>query len=100
MISSLQAADIEVEEALAWYHKISPALGESFYQEFCIAVDWIKSDPDVWHPLMPNIRSKQLTRFPYSVIYGKADDGKLLILALAHQHRKPSYWIDRLSSLS
>ncbi len=100
MIASLAAADAEVEEALDWYKKISTALAQSFYEEFAAAIAWIQSYPDAWHPIMPNIRAKRLTRFPYSVIYGKANNGKLLMLALAHQSRKPHYWNNRVRSLS
>ncbi len=100
MIASLGAADTEVEEALDWYKKISPALAQSFYEEFSAAITWVQSYPDAWHSLMPSVRAKRLTRFPYSVIYGKANNGKLLMLALAHQSRKPRYWSSRVKSLS
>jgi toxin ParE2 len=32
-----------------------------------------------------------MRRFPYSVIY-EVLESSLLILAIAHQHRKPYYW--------
>jgi len=38
----------------------------------------------------------QVAAFPYSVVY-TIEAGEILILAVAHQHRKPSYWQDRSS---
>jgi toxin ParE2 len=37
-----------------------------------------------------------LRRFPYSVVYTQ-DGADILVLAIAHQHRKPNYWKTRLS---
>jgi hypothetical protein len=34
-------------------------------------------------------------RFPYGLIYA-LDDGDILVLAVAHLHRRPDYWRDRL----
>jgi len=46
--------------------------------------------------LAPAIRRCRLRRFPYSVIY-TVEAGEILILAVAHQHRKPRYWQDRIN---
>lgn len=36
-----------------------------------------------------------LARFPYGLIFGV--DGKMLVVvAVAHLHREPRYWADRL----
>ena len=49
-----------------------------------------------WHPLTPHIRRCRLRRFPYSVVYTQ-DGNDLLVLAIAHQHRKPDYWRNRFN---
>ena len=36
-----------------------------------------------------------LKRFPYLVLYIPEED-KILITAIAHQHRKPDYYINRI----
>jgi len=35
-------------------------------------------------------------RFPYSILYGINVD-MIVIIAIAHLHRKPNYWQGRLS---
>jgi hypothetical protein len=43
----------------------------------------------------PGIRRCRLARFPYGLIYG-VDDETVVIVAVAHLHRRPRYWIDRI----
>jgi len=38
----------------------------------------------------------RLARFPYRLIVAVLDDERLLLLALAHDHRRPGYWLPRL----
>ena len=43
-----------------------------------------------------DIRRLTLSRFPYKLLYSVESD-HLYIVAVAHQHREPTYWIDRTS---
>jgi plasmid stabilization system protein ParE len=43
----------------------------------------------------PEIRRFLFTRFPYSLIHG-IDEETIVIIAVAHQHREPRYWADRI----
>jgi hypothetical protein len=45
--------------------------------------------------LKPGMRRRRLGRFPYGVIYG-LDSDTLVVVAVAHLHRRPRYWIDRI----
>lgn len=62
-----------------------PGLGDAYLLETLRALRLIEQFPQAWHPLTPQIR-----RFPYSVIYTQ-DGADILVLAVAHQNRKPSY---------
>jgi len=42
------------------------------------------------------IRRCLIKRFPYSILYGINVD-MIVIIAIAHLHRKPNYWQGRLS---
>ncbi|CAN5490471.1 hypothetical protein BH10PSE6_BH10PSE6_28480 [soil metagenome] len=42
-----------------------------------------------------SIRRCRLSRFPYGLIY-TIDKYDVLVLAVAHLHRRPDYWRDRL----
>jgi len=71
-------------------------LGDAFLIETLKALQLINRFPQAWHPLTPQIRRCRLRRFPYSVIYTQ-DESDLLVIAIAHQHRKPDYWRSRLN---
>jgi toxin ParE2 len=92
----LAPAQTELEEAMAWYVEQAPGLGDAFFIETLKAIQLIEQLPQAWHPLTPHIRRCRLRRFPYSVVY-TLDGDDVLVLAIAHQHRKPQYWKNRLN---
>ena len=55
------------------------------------------------HPLLATqieseIRRFLFARFPYSLIYG-IDHETIVVIAVAHQHREPRYWADRVDKI-
>jgi plasmid stabilization system protein ParE len=91
----LRIAEIELDEAINWYESQAPGLGDTFLIEVLSAVDRISLYPDAWHPLDEDVRRCRLSRFPYGLIYS-VEKGDILVLAVAHLHRRPDYWRDRL----
>jgi hypothetical protein len=55
----------------------------------------IEAHPDAWQPLSANTRRCRTRKFPYGVIYQNRA-GEILIVAVAHLHRKPGHWSDRV----
>lgn len=96
-IQLLEPARQELDEAIAWYADQAPGLGDAFLIEILKTLKLVTQFPQAWHPLSAQTRRCRLNRFPYSVIYSQEGDG-LLVIAIAHQHRKPGYWRDRLQS--
>ncbi len=94
-IRLLEPARAELDEAIAWYAEQAPGLGDAFLIEALKTIKLIEQFPTAWHPLTSQIRRCRLKRFPYSVVY-TMDGDEILVLAMAHQHRKPSYWRSRL----
>ncbi len=93
-IRLLEPAQAELDEAIDWYAEQAPGLGAAFLLETLKALKLIEHYPQAWHPLTTEIRRCRLKRFPYSVVYTLDADG-ILVLAVAHQHRKPGYWRNR-----
>jgi plasmid stabilization system protein ParE len=92
----LTPAQTELDEAITWYAEQAPGLGDAFLIETLKTLQLIEQFPQAWHPLTPHIRRCRLRRFPYSVVYTQ-DGVDILVLAIAHQHRKPGYWHNRLN---
>jgi plasmid stabilization system protein ParE len=92
----LESAQVELDDAIAWYASQAPGLGDAFLIETLKTLKLIEQYPKAWHPLTQQVRRCRLRRFPYSVIYAQ-EGSDLLVLAVAHQHRKPGYWRARLN---
>jgi plasmid stabilization system protein ParE len=91
----LKAAQVDMNEAARYYESQRPGLGVEFREEVRSTVERIKGLPDAWHPLSENTRRCQTRRFPYGVIYQARSD-EVIIVAVAHLHREPEHWKDRL----
>ena len=92
----LTLAQQEVDEAFAWFNEKHEGKGVHFLDDLDRAVRLVKAYPLASAEIEPEIRRRIFPRFPYSVIYGI--DGQLIvIIAVAHFHRAPRYWVDRLN---
>jgi len=85
----------ELHETVRYYNAQLPHLGEEFRDEVWETVRRIRELPEAWHPLGGSIRRCQMQRFPYGIIYDASEDG-IVIIAVAHLHRKPGYWRSRV----
>lgn len=90
----LSLAEREVNDAVAWYNEQSDNLGREFLDELDRAVRRVVSFPISCPELTSGLRRCLLARFPYGIIYGVEDD-TVVVVAVAHLHRKPNYWSDR-----
>jgi len=91
----LEIAQRELDEAVSYYNGQVAGLGDAFLLEAIAAIERIRQFPDAWHPLGENVRRCRLRRFPYGLIY-HADESGVLVVAVAHTHRRPEYWRERL----
>jgi toxin ParE2 len=94
-IRLLDVARQELDEAVDYYNTESPGLGEQFLLEALAAFERIKQFLQAWHPYTENTRRCQTRRFPYGITY-QALESEILVIAIAHMHRQPGYWRDRM----
>ena len=87
-------AKLELEDATHFYELKYEMLGQRFKEEVRQAVIRISQYPKAWTIERGEIRKCLLHKFPYKLLYSVEND-HIFIIAVAHQHRKPSYWIDR-----
>jgi len=91
----LTPAQRELDDAVEWYNRQAVGLGREFLDELDRAVRRAAVFPLSYPEIVPAVRRCRLSRFPYGLIYG-IDGETLVIVAVAHLHREPRYWIDRL----
>jgi plasmid stabilization system protein ParE len=87
----------EAEGAARWYAERSGRAGILFAEELHAAVAQIGRSPTTWTVHDHNTRRYLLRRFPYSVVY-RIDATRIVIVAVAHEHRRPGYWRVRLEN--
>lgn len=84
----------EFKNAQSFYDQSLEGLGERFRLVVWSAISILEEFPRIGAEIRPGIRRMMLREFPYKLIY-VATEERLLILAVAHAHRRPDYWIDR-----
>jgi toxin ParE1/3/4 len=86
-------------EAACWYETHRTDLGVELLDEVDTAVARIAEAPRLGSRV-PGVsdlavRRRPVRRFPYHVVYIELPD-RLQILAIAHDRRRPRYWVGRL----
>ncbi len=87
-------AESELQDAINYYEGIRADLGHDFAVEVYSAIQRAVSMPESWALIDTDIRRSLVSRFPYGVLYSKANN-KIYILAVMNLHRQPDYWKDR-----
>ena len=94
-----EEADAEMAEAARWYETHRAGLGTDFLDAVEAAVARISETPQMGSPVPgvsdEAIRRRPVRRFPYHVVYVELPD-RLQVLAIAHDRRRPGYWVGRL----
>jgi plasmid stabilization system protein ParE len=79
-------ARLEFDEAERYYHRQASYLGKEFRKEVLDTLPRLRN----W-PLACPIELGEIRRL-YSV-----ELGYIYVIAVAHQHREPNYWIERIN---
>ena len=89
------AARLELLDAIEYYRNRSPDLASAFYQEVERCLEELLEFPELAPVKRFSVRQQPLRRFPYNVLY-TVDPDVLYIVAIAHQKRRPDYWLRRI----
>lgn len=81
----------EIDESKDYYNLQKDGLGLDFKSDIFTAVNNIASFPTLYPLISSNIRRCLLHRFPFSIFYAVRNN-TVIILSVAHQHRKPKKW--------
>jgi plasmid stabilization system protein ParE len=90
-----EAAEYELLTAVGYLEARGDGLGRRFLDEVQRVERLIIEFPEAGAEVKPGIRKRLLRAFRYSMIYSIESDGPLII-AVAHQSRRPDYWLGRI----
>lgn len=91
----------EYRAAAHWYEDRREGLGDAFMDAVDAAIESILDSTVEWgfyrgRKRTPQIYSRSVAGFPFNVIYLKLNE-EILIVAYAHEKRRPGYWARRLN---
>jgi plasmid stabilization system protein ParE len=95
-------ARAEFRSAALWYEERRDRLGEEFVAAIAAALQRISEVPEsfpTWpgtQQTPPVIHKATVERFPYLIAFEQHED-YALVLGVAHQKRRPLYWLGRAS---
>lgn len=89
----------ERRDAQAFDEMEFSGLGARFVEEVKLTNNRITAHPTAWQVERGEVRRCLLPRFPYKLLYAIEPD-HILIIAVAHQHRQPDYWLHRINEPS
>jgi plasmid stabilization system protein ParE len=90
-----EEASLEYEAAFEWYFERSTSVASRFAAELDRAIGMIAESPQRWPASTHGTRKFLLQRFPFAVVYRELPS-IVQVLAIAHGHRRPGYWKERL----
>ena len=93
----LTLARDELAETKRFYNRQQQGLGDAFKREAEAAAKLIFERPLSWQIEAEPVRRFILDRFPYKMLYVIRAE-LIVVIGVAHQHRQPDYWVDRIQT--
>ena len=90
----LPPAEEELTEASLYYETASSGLGQEFLDDLQRTVDALREHSQLGRPVGRSLRQATFRRFPFLLIYAEEQD-QIVVVAVAHQRRRPGYWRSR-----
>ncbi len=87
-------AEIEFNNAIDYYEGTKNSLGLEFALEVYETIHRIIEFPKAWQKMTLQTRRCLTNRFPFGIIYYIKND-ILIIVAVMHLNKEPSYWKNR-----
>lgn len=92
----LEDALVEARYAVDSLEAARPGRGVAFTAALRTALERLQRNPEMGRSVefADTARYWRLARFPYSIVY-EFSPARLVVLAIAHERRRPGYWTDR-----
>lgn len=95
-IKYLELARLEFHDSISFYENEQKGLGRKFELDIKFSINRIQNFSTVYLKVQEDVRKCVLHKFPFNILYSIEKD-HILIIAIAHHHREPDYWVERVS---
>ncbi len=93
-IRFLKPAEHEMLEAMFYYQNKAEGLGRDFISRIDEAVARIGKNPEAYPEIRYAVHRSLVRQFPFALLYKILSD-EVLVIAVMHLKRRPSYWLGR-----
>ena len=87
-------AEAEIDTAHAWYQRQSSSAASRFLIEVDATIERVLANPFAGPKAFTKYRKLVVDHFPFCVYY-RIDGHTVQVMAIAHDRRKPGYWLKR-----
>ena len=91
----LEIAEKEFYISQEYYEEQQINLGNKFKSEVYNTLKRIQKFPNMFVKVKKDIRKCIVNKFPFNILYA-IEGNNILVIAIAHHHRNPDYWVDRI----
>ena len=91
----LELAEQEFYDTKDYYEEQQKELGLKFQEEIIKTLNRKQKIPNMIVKVKKDDRKCVVNKFPYNILYS-VEKEHILVLTVAHHHRRPDYWIDRI----
>jgi toxin ParE1/3/4 len=91
----LPSAEEEMTEAALFYETANAGLGDDFLDDIQHAINTARLNPEHGAKIGIGFRRILVRRFPFSIVYA-IEPEQVVVVAVAHQRRRPGYWKGRI----
>ena len=91
----LEIAEKEFYISQEYYEEQQINLGNKFKSEVYNTLKRIQKFPRTVVTVKKDTRKCIVNKFPFDILYS-IEGNNILVIAIAHHHRNPDYWVDRI----
>ena len=96
-IEFIPEAREEFMAEVSFYEAAKKGLGEKFSSSVEKAVSLVVAFPNVGSPSASGTQRVVIKGFPFWLVYKPSQSSCIIIFAIAHQSRRPGYWVNQVS---
>jgi plasmid stabilization system protein ParE len=89
----------DLKAAIKWYNKKNAAIGIRLINNFEIATEKLKNNPQIYTLVAKSVRGIEISRFPYKILYYFNAKYEVIIIGVVHKKRSDAFIQKKLKDI-